>query len=81
MKLSEHIKELQKLDPNLEVYMAADGEGNSYRPIGAIGKGFIAKIDGGPTFFDTKKEFKNYSREYGADDDTLIPVVCIWPGR
>jgi hypothetical protein len=31
MKVSELIKALQKLDPDLEVYMSVDDEGNSYR--------------------------------------------------
>lgn len=36
MKVKKLIKELQKLDPNLEVILQKDSEGNGYSPLSEI---------------------------------------------
>ena len=44
MKVSELIEELKKVDPDNEVIMSKDGEGNSYSPLSDLGSGiYIAE--------------------------------------
>ena len=39
MKVKELIKQLKQVDPNCEVIMSSDGEGNNYSPLSSFWQG------------------------------------------
>ncbi len=61
MKVKELIKELSELDPDSEVIMQSDSEGNSYSPLYCV--------DGNAVYVpDSTYSGTVYSRDHSADD-------------
>ena len=69
MKVKKLIKLLQAYDPNTEVVMSSDGEGNSYSPLADAGQGFYVA--------ESTWSGDLYSEEEKPDD--AKEVVCLWP--
>jgi hypothetical protein len=54
MKAGELIKYLQNFNPDAELIMQADSEGNSYSPLAGADKGiYVADTTWSGTFYDT----------------------------
>lgn len=62
MKVSELIEELQGLDPNMDIYLQKDAEGNGYEPLRVADPTCIVREEGG------YGEFEVYSDSYSADE-------------
>jgi hypothetical protein len=77
MKVSELIAELQKCEPDLEVVVSKDGEGNGYSPAIEAQSGYYDA--------DTTWSGEFYGEEIVGDEDYSQPsekavgAVCIWP--
>lgn len=68
MKVCDLIEELKQLDPDMEVVMSSDAEGNSYSPLSGYGVGYYVKEnswsgewwdedDLSPLDFDEEKDY------------------------
>jgi len=81
MKVKELIESLKKLDPELEVILQRDPEGNGYSPLNDVdGEDvFFGQVDGGMVLSaqDLAEEIENgYLDE---DDGTFEPCVVLFP--
>lgn len=68
MKVKELISELQKLDPEAEVVLSKDSEGNNFSPAADFSIGKYCPEN-------------TYSGEFVSEDNESdsIKAVCIWP--
>lgn len=84
MKVKDLIAELQKLNPEAEIILSSDSEGNSFHKLDTNGIG-TGKI--------RPRELAMYNIEEWYDDqhtdeesclrpgerDLMLPIVCLWP--
>jgi hypothetical protein len=81
MKIHELITELQKLDPNLEVLIAKDAEGNGFSK--------LETIDSGGHHFDPEDTDQIWHDDDQDDDcadgdeckapPDAVPCIILWP--
>lgn len=71
MKVSELINYLSEENPNAEVILSKDAEGNEYSPLDDLDPGFYIRESTWSGEFITPSE-----RE---DDTKYEPAVCLWP--
>lgn len=82
MKVRELIEQLQKIDPEREVIMAGDAEGNSYTPLSSLWEGaYRAEM---PWFGQVGLEsLTDEDREAGYGEEDVIedgvPAVILCP--
>lgn len=70
MKVKELIKQLKKVDPNFEVVLSSDGEGNSYSPLSDF-----AEVDyQAETTWSGEVHFNEYEEE---DPDAIFEPNAI----
>jgi hypothetical protein len=76
LKVKELIECLQGLDPELEVYVARDAEGNGFNFCNGAWEYFTTSTRPGAYFIDDVLAEEDVA-EYEADD--IRKVVVIWP--
>lgn len=64
MKIRDLIEELQNLDPNLEVLLQADAEGNGYDSLRCVEQ---------VAFYKDGREYTVYNLDWSSDDCCLEP--------
>lgn len=74
MKVKELIEILEKLNPDREVVLSSDEEGNRFNTLFDVGIG---------DWWDEENDFiqddPDYLAELIADDTPLVGAVCLWP--
>ena len=76
MKVSELVEHLKLFDNDLEIYLAADSEGNSYAPLqGTLGHEIPYFITTNGDLYN-KEDLENELEELSS---TAIPCVVFWP--
>jgi len=83
MKVKELIEQLKKIDPEREVVLSADGEGNSYSPLEDIWEKNCCFVeeDRETHFEELTEELKKdgYSEEDIYDGDKSVPAIVLYP--
>jgi len=81
MKVKKLIELLQAEDPEREVIMSRDSEGNSYSPLDELSTCSYRTLTGemGLELSDLTSEARSqgYSEEDVPDDG--VPTICLWP--
>jgi hypothetical protein len=76
MKVQDLIENLKILNPEAEILMSQDGEGNGFSFLDGIGTGLVSKSD------LHRSNIDNYLTEDNAepeDFENAVPIVCFWP--
>jgi hypothetical protein len=79
MKVKELIAELMECDPELDVILSSDEEGNSFKKLYStdnypcLSEGYFLEEDAAYFNLDDDESLSEY------DDSDLIRVICIWP--
>lgn len=79
MAVAELIEHLKQFNPEHQVWMASDDEGNEYRPLGEVANFETFEVE----HFDDEYEDEVYIRleQFSYNDVCDNPnVVMIWPG-
>ena len=67
MKVKELIKELKEADPELDIILAKDSEGNDFSPLADVRLGSYTALN-------------SYSGEFSDDQiEESNKAVCLWP--
>lgn len=74
MKVKQLIEFLEKMDPNLKVWISTDAEGNSYDTIHAIDECYVAQ-DGREAWVLSDEDLREDSVLY----EKTEKAVVIWP--
>jgi hypothetical protein len=75
MNVKELIELLQTYPQDALVVQSKDGEGNGFSPVSDLGPGkYIAESTWSGDLIN-----EDDLEEYGADEDSVVDAVCIWP--
>lgn len=79
MTVAELIEELKTFNPEHQVWMAKDDEGNAYNPVGEASNFTTFEVE---HFEDEEDEVSISLEQFNYSDVCDHPnVVMIWPGR
>lgn len=81
MKVKDLIKKLQTVDPELEVVMSKDGEGNSHSPFSDFSGGIYEAESTWSGYFTTwiyGEDEDGFDTERAAQPDEWN-AICLWP--
>lgn len=78
MKIEKLIKRLQELDPETEVVMSKDAEGNEFSPLCDFSDGFYISDNSWSGHFisDVEEWEEYYEQEFPKD---AKKAICLWP--
>lgn len=82
MKAKELIELLQRVDPETEIVVSRDSEGNGYNKLGSVNVDEYAfRPDGHEVEIGLRTLTKELERQGYSDEDVLdgTPCVVIWP--
>lgn len=85
MQVQDLIRLLNEYDPDTEIYLSSDGEGNSFSPLGASSVGSITSEENEETHitdFSDMSEREYYHSQLGweyEEMDELPVVLVLWP--
>jgi hypothetical protein len=78
MKVRDLIKEFELLDPDLDVYIAADSEGNMFNKFSDIGEGYIEVLEHNKYMSRVDCLYNEEDlKEYDIED--FRKVIVLWP--
>jgi len=76
MKVEDLIETLERLDPELEVVLSSDSEGNSFSPCSEYGIGFyVADSAYYGSFYNDQEELD----EENKSTSDAVQAVVLWP--
>lgn len=76
MKIKQLIEELQKLNPEFEVILQRDPEGNAYSPAAGVGEAFYTAISSWSGECHHPDDVQEMNEE---ERKKLETVVVLWP--
>ena len=84
MKVKELKELLANYDDDLDVLVAADPEGNSFQPLGALGEYYYTKVRGRNRVETIWNDLKELVDEEGFDYNCIdgrqiLPCLIAWP--
>ena len=79
MKIKELIDILESYDPETEVVMASDSEGNDYSPVDGFSEGlYVADSTWSGQMYD-EEEFAEYVEDEEFDKEDGVKAICLFP--